>query len=112
MYRPAMSYYDAYNANLKFASYNGVRWSAQTVASKNSVGLYTHLLFDQDGAADILYYSKSADAVFRARSNAAGWDLVQAVESGGRWLTRAVNASGRQTMTFLADGVIDVLDLD
>jgi hypothetical protein len=82
--RPAVSYYDAYNADLKFAQFNGSRWNAGTVASQLSQGLYTNLVIDDDGTADILYYNKSADAVFRATGSLGNWDVGQIISGGGR----------------------------
>src|SRR5206468_583874 len=73
---PALSYYDAYNADLKFAQSNGSSWTTQTVASNLSQGLYTNLYVDSDGTDDILYYNKSADAVFRAVGTmSGGWSI-------------------------------------
>jgi hypothetical protein len=82
--RPAFSYYDAFNADLKFARFNGSSWETETVASNLSQGLYTNLHMTGAGEADILYYSKSADAVFRATGNLGDWSVAPLVEDGGR----------------------------
>ncbi|HEY7119886.1 MAG TPA: S8 family serine peptidase [Tepidisphaeraceae bacterium] len=82
--QPSMSYYDAYNADLKFAHFNGSSWTAETVASNLSQGLYTNLYLDSAGDADILYYSKSADAVFRATGHIGNWSVGALVADGGR----------------------------
>ena len=86
---PAVSYYDAYNSDLKFAYFNGSRWNAETVASQASQGLYTNLVFDDDGSADILYYSKSADSVFRATGRPGDWSVASILADGGRHVTMA-----------------------
>lgn len=104
-YRPAMSYYDAYNADLKYAYFNGSSWVKQTVASKGTVGLYSNLLIDPDtGASDILYYSKNSDTVSRAISSSTGWSFTQITTDGGRWISRAMNASDDQTLSYLRSG--------
>lgn len=108
--RPAMSYYDAYNADLKYAFFNGSSWVKQTVASKGTVGLYSNLLIDADtGASDILYYGKNSDTVSRAISTGTGWSLSQITTDGGRWISRAVDGNDNQTLSYLrADGLFFV----
>ena len=61
---PAMSYYDAFNADLKFAERSSKgKWTATTVAAKNSQGLYTDLAFTFDtNQPAIVYYNKTQDA--------------------------------------------------
>jgi parallel beta-helix repeat protein len=109
---PAMSYYDAYAADLKFAAFDGSRWSGQVVASKGSVGLYSNLRIDVDtGAAEILYYNKRANGVFRARVDAGAWQFSQAVSDGGRWLSTAVAPDGTWTASWLGSSGINVGDL-
>jgi len=80
---PNISYYDAYNADLKFAHYTGSSWQTETVASSLSQGLYTNLYMDGN-EADILYYNKSTDAVFRAVGAIGSWDVNPVVDGGGR----------------------------
>jgi hypothetical protein len=110
--RPGMSYYDAYNADLKFAAFNGSKWVAQTVASKGSVGLYSNLRIRPDtGAADILYYNRGANGVFRAQVTNASWALGQVASDGGRWLTSAVAPTGVWTASWLTDTGITLMDL-
>jgi hypothetical protein len=101
---PAMSYYDAYNADLKFASFNGSTWSAQTVAAKGQVGLYSNLRINADtGAADILYFNKGINGVFRATAGGGSWGLSQVASNGGRWLTSAPAPGGAWTGAWLGD---------
>jgi hypothetical protein len=110
--RPSMSYYDAYNADLKFAAFNGSKWVVQTVASKGTVGLYSSLRIRPDtGDADILYYNKGADGVFRAQVGSSTWALSQVASDGGRWLTSAVAPTGVWTASWLSSTGITWLDL-
>jgi hypothetical protein len=110
---PAMSYYDAYNADLKFASYNGSRWSSQAVATKGTVGLYSTLRIDAaTGLADILYYNKGADIVTRAeQAVGGGGGLSQVTTDGGRWISRALDADGNETLAYLSGGEVAVVEL-
>lgn len=109
--KASMSYYDAYNADLKLASFSGVKWSTTAVASKNSVGLYTQLQLDDAGRADILYYSRSADGVFRAKHNGTAWEYSSLNTLGGRWISRALDAQGSQTVVYM-NGAMDLTVLD
>ena len=81
---PAMSYYDAFNADLKFAQFNGNGWITDTVASTFSQGLYTNLLISGGSTDDIVYYNKTSDAVFRATGSIGNWAVGQLVSDGGR----------------------------
>ncbi len=113
-HRPAMSYYDAFNADLKYATFNGSTWSPRAVATKGSVGLYSNLLIDPgNGAADILYYSKTSDAVMHAGSNAAGstWAFSTTATAAGRWISRAVDDSDNQTIALLKGSDLEIVDL-
>ncbi len=84
---PGFTYYDAFNADLKFARFDGATWITDTVAANLSQGLYSNLFFEeQTGEADILYYHKSFDAVFRATGNVNNWSAGQLLAGGGRHL--------------------------
>jgi hypothetical protein len=110
--RPAFSYYDAYNGDLKFASFNGSSWSKQSVATKGTVGLYSNLRIHADtGAIDILYYNKGADTLLRATFNANVWDYAQVAGEGGRWVSRAVDGDGNETVSYLQGTGLTVIDL-
>jgi subtilisin family serine protease len=94
--QPAMSYYDAYNADLKFAQYNGSAWATTTVAAKFSQGLYSNLYVNASGNADIFYFHKTSDAVFRATGRIGNWSVNQIASGGGRhvFTTRYSDGTG------------------
>ena len=83
---PAFSYYDAANADLKYAarSTNG-KWSAVTVAANNSQGLYSDLQFTFDtNQPAIVYYNKTSDRVMLAyRRPDRTWVFEPQVIGGG-----------------------------
>jgi hypothetical protein len=89
---PAMSYYDAFNADLKFAERSSRgKWTTTTVAAKNSQGLYTDLAFtfDTDQPA-IVYYNKTSDSVVLTyRKTDMTWNFETQVTGGGRNVTPA-----------------------
>lgn len=97
--RPAMSYYDAWNADLKYAHFNGSSWSTQTVASSFSQGLYTNLVMD-GSTADILYYNKTSDAVFRAVGSIGNWSVAPIVDDGGRHVYYARYGRSQRFFTY------------
>src|SRR5258706_854428 len=98
--RPAVSYYDAYNADLKFAQFNGSSWDSGTVASSLSQGLYSNLTILSDGTADILYYNKSADAVFRATVTLGNWSVGPVITGGGRHVSVARYGNSRHIFSY------------
>jgi len=84
---PAMSYYDAFNADLKYAERSSRgKWSTTTVASKNSQGLYTDLAFTFDtNQPAIVYYNKTSDSVMLAYRKPGGvWNFDTQLTGGGR----------------------------
>jgi hypothetical protein len=89
---PAFSYYDAANADLKYAERSaGGIWSTTAVAANNSQGLYSDLsfTFDTDQPA-IVYYNKSADrTVLAYRKPDQVWNFETLVTGGGRNLSAA-----------------------
>jgi hypothetical protein len=87
---PAMSYYDAFNADLKYAERSSKgKWVATTVASKNSQGLYTDLAFTYDtNQPAIVYYNKTQDSVsFTYRGTNGVWNFQTLATGGGRNVT-------------------------
>ena len=89
---PAFSYYDAFNADLKFAERSSRgKWSTTTVASNNSQGLYTDLAFTFDtNQPAIVYYNKTADSVMLTYRKTDGtWNFETQVTGGGRNVTAA-----------------------
>jgi hypothetical protein len=110
--RAMMSYYDVRNADLKVARLNGSTWSARPVASKGLVGMYSNLLINKStGAAEVLYFSKGHNAVFRATSTGTTWSLQQVVSGGGRWLSTAVAPDGSVTMSWLGSAGLGLVEL-
>jgi len=108
---PAFSYYDAFNADLKYARYNGSKWVRQTVASKNSQGLYTNLILDPANSQlpVIYYFNKTGNSAMVARNNGAGWDFEVAAAGGGRHTSLALTPDDFETFTYLDEASGDLL---
>jgi hypothetical protein len=90
--QPALSYYDAFNADLKYTERSSRgKWNAITVASHNSQGLYTNLAFTYNtNQPAIVYYNKTADSVMLAYRQAGGaWSFETSATGGGRNVTPA-----------------------
>jgi hypothetical protein len=90
--QPALSYYDAFNADLKYTERSSRgKWNAITVASHNSQGLYTNLAFTYNtNQPAIVYYNKTTDAVMLAyRQLDSSWTFETAATGGGRNVTPA-----------------------
>ena len=79
---PRISYLDATNGDLKYASKSGGVWTLETVDATGSVGSYTSLALDASGNPRISYY----DVTNR--------DLKYASKSGGVWMLETVEATG------------------
>ncbi len=59
--RPAIAYYDATNANLKYATLSqGMTWSTRVIESTKSTGQVPSLIFNSIGEPNIAFYSKSS----------------------------------------------------
>jgi hypothetical protein len=85
-----MSYYDARNADLKYAERSSRgKWSPVLVASKNSQGMYGDLAFTFDtNQPAIVYYNKTTDsALLTYRKPTGGWTFETLITGGGRNLT-------------------------
>jgi PKD repeat protein len=93
--KPAISYYDATNGNLKYAHWNGTSWDIQTVDSAGNVGRYTSLAFDSSGKPAISYHDVTNDNLKYARWNGTSWvkETVDSVGDVGTYTSLAFNTS-------------------
>lgn len=57
--KPSIAYYNASQADLKFATFNDGNWKTRKVDTHKAVGQYVSLTFDGDNEAVISYYAKS-----------------------------------------------------
>ena len=71
----AISYYDATNKDLKYASYDGNRWNITTVDGSGSVGNHSSLGFASNGTPDISYQDISTGDLKFAYYDQGVWNL-------------------------------------
>jgi hypothetical protein len=92
--QPAISYYDAFNADLKYAAKSSGSWATDTISRKGAVGQYTNLWFDDANTANILYFSRKANATFRVAGTIGSWTADTVRLTGGPYLSAAPTADG------------------
>jgi len=103
----SFSYYDAFNADLKYARYTGSKWITSAVAAKNSQGLYASLFLDpQTGGLPVIYYfNKTANTAMVARSNGSAWSFETVATNGGRQMSVGLDPDGFETFAYRDDGI-------
>jgi hypothetical protein len=108
-----MSYYDASQSALRFAKSTdgGATWSTQYVdgATKGIQGLYTQLIFDSLGQAQIFFFDRTNNEARRAILNSKGWTVTD-LRAGGREMHVSQNATGTIAYSSLneATGLLNV----
>ncbi len=80
--KPSIAYFDATNADLRYAHFDGEKWTSQKADSSKSVGQFPSLAFNQDGKAFISYYRKTSG------------DLRVLTFDGTTWTRTAVDGAG------------------
>jgi hypothetical protein len=106
---PAISYYDATNSSLKYASFNGTSWDITTVDSAGDVGWYTSLAFDAAGNPTISYYDFTVPShgnLRYASFNGISWDITTIDYSGnnvGLYTALAFDSSGHPSISYFDD---------
>jgi hypothetical protein len=84
--RAGMSYFLADTEDLRYAHFDGRKWTKQTVASKGSQGKYSTLLFD-GATPSIFFQNQSSDTAMLATSRSGSWSLRTLATQGGAYLT-------------------------
>ena len=79
---PAISYLDATNRDLKYASFDGQDWTTATIDSVGNVGYYTSLSFDPSGNPAISYYDSTNQTLKYASFDGQDWS-AETIDSEG-----------------------------
>jgi subtilisin family serine protease len=79
----SVAYFDNTNTAVKYANFNGVKWSTRTIESAKHVGTSPSLAFDIDGNAFVAYYRKTTGDLKLARLN----------RDAGTWTTQTVDGA-------------------
>jgi len=108
--KPAISYYDATNGDLKYARYNGSKWVGaaasssvpDTVDNSGDVGRYTSLAFDGSGNPAISYYDATNDDLKYAHWNGTVWEREPVDSAGdvGSYTSLAFDSSGNPAISY------------
>ena len=108
--RPCISYYDATNGDLKYASWNGVEWDKRSVDSIGWVGEYTSLAFDNTGRPAISYYDATNENLKLAQWDGTCWviDVVDASGDVGRYSSLAFDGSWNPAISYQDSTVGDL----
>lgn len=77
-----ISYFDAQNGDLRYATWTGTDWSVQVVDSSGIVGLHTSLALDAAGRPHIAYYDETNKALKYAYWTGTAWN-TQVVDDNG-----------------------------
>ncbi len=104
---PAISYYDASNADLKIAEFDGANWQTTTVDAAGTVGWTSSLAFSPGGRPAISYVSYSqVMGVKYAVFNGSTWDITTVTtgtpleyDVGGK-TSLAFSPSGQATICY------------
>lgn len=105
--RPSVAYFDGTHGDLKYARFDGIRWSRETIDIKNSTGLYPSLAFDAEQSPVISYYRKTTGDLRVARKDAQGIWRIEAVDTEGdvgRDTSLDVDSSGRIGVAYADSG--------
>jgi hypothetical protein len=101
---PGIAYYDANNADLKYAHFNGTSWDVQTVDATFTTGYYPSLQFDNSDAPVISYYDKThADLKFAQVNSGGTWSISTIDSKGdvGRYSSLKINPlTGRWAVAY------------
>ena len=81
--KPAVSYYDAWNADLKYATKSSGSWQTTAIAGKGAVGYFTNLYFNTSNQANIVYYNRKSNGVFRVKGGINNWTADTLALGGG-----------------------------
>ena len=73
---------------------DGPTWSAQVVADKQIQGLYTNLFFAADGKANIFYFHRTANHLYRAVLTKGLWKITDYGSGGEDWCQPSQGGSG------------------
>ncbi len=81
---PALTYFEASDGDLVFASFDGSEWNMELVASEGTVGMFSSLAFDAEGQPHISFFETveaTAGVIHYASRDAdGGWTVEKIAE--------------------------------
>lgn len=88
---PRISYYEVDTADLKYASFTGVEWMTQRVASKGATGQYGDLHLNSFGNSVILYWDRRSSAINQAEHDGERWRITRVASNAGKFLSATLS---------------------
>jgi len=93
---------------LRLARFNGSTWGTQTIAAKNSQGLYTNLFFDS-GQPVVYFFNKTTKTLNAARASGSAWAYDLLASNGGRENRVAEMSDGTETFSYFDEDTRSLL---
>ncbi len=89
-----ISYYDATNDNLKYATNETGSWVTETVDSTGNVGQYTSIAIDSSGIIHISYYDVTNGNLKHAKKSSGPWvtDIADSAGNVGQYTSIAIDS--------------------
>jgi hypothetical protein len=93
---PHISYWDYFDADLKYATRVAGAWTIETVDSISFTGLYSSLALDAQGSPHICYRDQSTSALMHARLESGAWvtEVVDSIGDTGLYPSLAIDSHG------------------
>ncbi|MCK9581280.1 MAG: hypothetical protein M0Q92_12655 [Methanoregula sp.] len=101
--RPHISYYDADNGDLRFASWDGAKWILETLDEKGDVGAYSSLAIDSHNQPYISYYDATKQTLrFTTKNPATQRWIYWTIDEGnvGTWSSLALDPLGHPSVVY------------
>jgi hypothetical protein len=106
---PHISYFDAYNIDLKYARKSGSTWTVETVDATGNTGNFSEIMIQPNGQPAIAYLEYSSTGIpnrirFARRTGAGSWQIETVddvnVSSGQAYLGATLDNEGNPTITY------------
>lgn len=100
---PHISYYDADNGNLRYASWDGTTWKLETLDAKGDVGAYSSLAIDSHNQPYISYYDATTHTLrFTTKNPATQRWVFWTIDEGnvGTWTSLALDPLGHPSVAY------------
>ncbi|MDP3563347.1 MAG: hypothetical protein Q8R70_02535, partial [Methanoregula sp.] len=101
--QPHISYYDADNGDLRYASWDGAKWKLETLDATGDVGAYSSLAIDSHNQPYISYYDATMHTLrFATRNPATQKWIFWTIDDGdvGTWTSLALDPLGHPSVVY------------
>ena len=107
---PHISYYDATNRDLKYATKTGSSWTIERVDIAGSVGKYSSLAIDDTGITSISYYDETNGHLKYAVKTGFAWTncTVDNAANTGMYTSLALDSTGNPGISYRDFGSNDL----